>query len=130
VSPSLPEILAGLLLIGGGAFCFIAGLGILRMPDVYVRMHASTKAGTLGVGLIVAAVALIDGTPGVVTKALAVVVFLIVTAPVAAHLIGRAAWRAGVPVWRSPAGGGTAAPDRATTAGKTTRGGEDAHSGL
>jgi len=99
----LAEIVAGLLLLGGGAFCLIAGLGVLRMPDVYVRMHASTKAGTLGVGLIVAAVALVYGAPGVVTKAIAVVVFLIVTAPIAAHLIGRAAWRAGVPVWRNPA---------------------------
>ena len=93
------EILAALLMLAGGAFTFIAGLGVLRMPDVYVRMHASTKAGTLGVGLIMAAIAMTAESTGVVAKALAAIAFVILTAPVAAHLIGRAAYRAGVPLW-------------------------------
>lgn len=92
------EIVTGVLIIVGGGFCAIAAIGILRMPDIYIRMHAATKAGTLGAGLILAAVAVHFGG-GVVLKSLAAIVFLIVTAPVAAHLLGRAAYRSGVPLW-------------------------------
>ncbi|MBB4285092.1 monovalent cation/H(+) antiporter subunit G [Roseospira goensis] len=95
----LSEWIAAALVLLGGAFCLVAAIGVVRMPDVYTRMHASTKAGTLGVGLL--AVALAVGSPvGTVTvKAIAVVVFLIATAPIGAHLIGRAAYRSGVPFW-------------------------------
>ncbi len=89
-----------LLLIAGGVFAFAAGLGLVRMPDVYVRMHASTKAGTLGTGLILVGVAVYFGDMGVAARAAAVAVFLMLTAPVGAHLIGRAAYRAGVPLWK------------------------------
>jgi multicomponent Na+:H+ antiporter subunit G len=41
------DVVAGILCLAGGAFAFIAGLGVLRLPDVLTRMHASTKAGTL-----------------------------------------------------------------------------------
>ena len=52
----IAEYIMAALLILGGFFCFVAGLGVLRLPDVLIRMHASTKAGTLGAGLILAAV--------------------------------------------------------------------------
>lgn len=91
--------LVALLVLLGGAFVFIAGLGILRMPDLMIRMHASTKAGTLGVGLILLAVAIGFDSLDVATRAIAAIVFLLLTAPVAAHMIGRAAYRAGVPLW-------------------------------
>ena len=87
------------LLVGGGLFAAIAGLGLLRMPDVYIRMHAATKAGTLGAGLILAAVAVHFAEAGITVRALAAIAFLMITAPVAAHLIGRAAYRTGVPLW-------------------------------
>lgn len=92
------ELLVALLVVGGGFFCFAAGLGVLRLPDLLVRMHASTKAGTLGSGLILTAVAFafLEGT--VTARAVAAIVFLLLTAPVAAHLIGRAAFRTGVPM--------------------------------
>jgi len=92
------EWTAAVLVLLGGAFSLIAAIGVVRMPDVYTRMHASTKAGTLGVGLLAVALAVVSAEAMVTLKALAVVVFLIGTAPIGAHLIGRAAWRAGVPL--------------------------------
>ncbi|MGB0964579.1 MAG: monovalent cation/H(+) antiporter subunit G [Litorivicinus sp.] len=92
------DFLAGLILLAGGAFCLIAALGVVRMPDVYIRMHASTKAGTLGVGLIGVATALLVAESGFVLKALVVVAFMILTAPIGAHLLGRAAFKAGTPM--------------------------------
>jgi multicomponent Na+:H+ antiporter subunit G len=93
------DLLVALLLALGGGFAAIAGLGLLRLPDVLIRMHASTKAGTLGVGLIVIAVAVSKGDLLVTTKAVLIILFLLLTAPVAAHLIGRAAYRTGTPLW-------------------------------
>jgi len=93
------EILAGLSVLIGAFFVFVAAVGIIRMPDVYVRMHAATKTGTLGSGLMLVGVALQSGEADVVTRALAAVLFLIATAPVAAHLLGRAAYISGVPTW-------------------------------
>lgn len=95
----MTELLISLLLIAGGGFAAVAGLGLLRLPDVLIRMHASTKAGTLGVGLIVIAVAVHKGDLLVTSKAALIIIFLLLTAPVAAHLIGRAAYRSGAPLW-------------------------------
>lgn len=84
------DIIAGILVLLGGGFAFIASLGILRLPDVLTRMHASTKAGTLGSSLILAAVAVQFGDVSVIVKCVAAVVFLMLTAPLAAHMLGRA----------------------------------------
>ena len=94
------EILTAIFVIAGALFAFAAALGVLRLPDVLIRMHASTKAGTLGCGLILVAVAVHFGETGVVARSIAAIVFLLVTAPVAAHMIGRAAYRTGVPLWK------------------------------
>ena len=94
------EIMTSLLIVAGGFFALAAGLGVLRLPDVLIRMHASTKAGTLGCGLILVAVAVHFSEIGIVARALAAIVFLLLTAPVAAHMIGRAAYRTGVPLWK------------------------------
>ena len=93
-------IMAAMILLGG-FFCFVAGLGILRLPDVLIRMHASTKAGTLGAGLILGAVAVYFGDIATITRAVAAILFLLLTAPVAAHMIGRAAFKVGVPLWQT-----------------------------
>jgi multicomponent Na+:H+ antiporter subunit G len=87
--------LTALLIIAGSGFMLIAGLGVLRMPDLLMRMHAATKAGTLGAGLLLLAVALAYADPGVTVRALATIAFLFLTAPVAAHVIGRAAYNSG-----------------------------------
>lgn len=92
-------ILVATLLLLGSLFVLAAGLGIFRMPDVLIRMHASTKAGTLGAGLILGAVAVHFGDLTTVSIAGLTILFLLVTAPVAAHMIGRAAYRTGVPLW-------------------------------
>ncbi len=95
---SVADWIAAVLLIGGGFFAFIAALGVVRMQDVYIRMHASTKAGTLGVGMIAAAVAMTASGEGVV-KEVAIILFLLFTAPIGAHLIARAAFQSRVPVF-------------------------------
>jgi multicomponent Na+:H+ antiporter subunit G len=95
------ELVIAALVLLGGFFCLVAGLGILRLPDVLMRMHASTKAGTLGSGLILVAVAVYFGDLATITRAVAAILFLLITAPVAAHMIGRAAFRVGVPLWKT-----------------------------
>ena len=95
------EIIMVVLILLGGFFCCVAGLGVLRLPDVLIRMHASTKAGTLGSGLILAAVAIYFADTATITRAVATILFLLITAPVAAHMIGRAAFKVGVPMWKT-----------------------------
>ena len=91
----MSEVVVSVLIVLGGFFAFAAALGVFRLPDVLVRIHASTKAGTLGCGLMLAAAALYFGDVGVAARAVVGVFFLILTAPVGAHMIGRAAYRAG-----------------------------------
>ena len=94
------EVIAGILLISGGFFVLIASVGILRLPDILMRMHASTKAGTLGAGLILLSVAFTYGEIGIISRALATIIFILMTAPVAAHAIGRAAYKSGFEFWK------------------------------
>lgn len=81
----------GILALLGGFFCLIASAGLIKLPDVFTRMHASTKAGTLGAALALLASALYFAQTTVSIKALIGVFFIMLTAPIAAHLIGRAA---------------------------------------
>lgn len=80
-------------LITGAVLILIASLGIFRMPDLYLRMHASAKAGTLGAGLVLGGAVLFFGDWWVAFELLMAILFLILTAPVAFHLLGRAAYR-------------------------------------
>lgn len=105
------DILAGLCLLAGGAFALVAGVGLVRLPEVFTRMHASTKAGTLGVSLIAAALALTTADVAVASKAVGCAVFLLATGPIGAHLIGRAAAGRN-PVVRRGAAAREAAPPR------------------
>jgi multicomponent Na+:H+ antiporter subunit G len=86
---------AGAFIIIGATFSLIAAVGILRLPDLYTRMHAASKAGTVGSGLLLLAIALVAFDVAVILRALAGVLFLLLTAPVAAHLLARAAYSAG-----------------------------------
>lgn len=83
----------------GLVFSLVAAVGIVRMPDLFTRMQASAKAGTLGVGCMIIAVATYYGDADIVTRALMIVLFLFLTAPIGAHVIARAGYRAGVPLW-------------------------------
>ena len=88
-------MIANLLLLLGSLFVLVAALGVLRLPDLLMRMHAATKAGTLGAGLLLVAVAVAAPETSVMARALATFVFLLLTAPIAAHLIARAAYHTG-----------------------------------
>jgi multicomponent Na+:H+ antiporter subunit G len=88
-----------LLITIGSIFILLAGVGLVRMPDLFLRMSASTKAATLGVGTTLLGVAVYFGDFATFIRAGAIIVFLLLTAPVAAHLIGRAAYQDGVPLW-------------------------------
>ena len=91
----MSEVVASVLVLFGGAFMLVAALGVVRMPDLPMRMHAATKAGTLGAGLVLLAVAVVYADVGVTVRALATIAFLFLTAPVSAHVIGRAAAASG-----------------------------------
>lgn len=84
----------------GTVFVLLAALGVVRMPDLYLRISVTTKAATLGIGLILLAVALYFRELAISSRVLAIILFLILTAPVAAHLIGRASYFIGVPLWK------------------------------
>ena len=90
------EVLSDALLLGGVALAVVAGIGLLRFPDVFSRMHAATKPATLGLLMVAIGAALVMEDGGNRTKLLLVAAFQFVTAPVAAHMIGRAAYRAGI----------------------------------
>lgn len=88
------EVVTGILALLAGGFALVAALGVLRFPDVLTRMHASSKVGSFAGALALLAAALDIGELGAVTRAVLAVLFLFLTAPIGAHLLGRAAaWR-------------------------------------
>ncbi|MCK7612744.1 monovalent cation/H(+) antiporter subunit G [Roseibium sediminicola] len=89
------EIITGLMLIIGASFALVASIGLIRLKDVYMRMHAASKAGTLGSGVMLLALAVHASDLAVVTRAIAGVVFFLLTAPISAHLLAKAAYAAG-----------------------------------
>ncbi len=92
------EVLAAVLLIGGAGVVALAALGVARLTDPFMRMHAATKAGVAGAGLLLLGTGLAFGTPGALATAFAAVAFLVLTAPLASHALGRAAYVAGAPL--------------------------------
>ena len=96
MSEILIMIVAGL----GVLFILLGGVGILRMPDTYLRLSATTKAATLGSGFMLVSAALYFNSLSVNTRVIVIILFLFLTAPVAAHLIGRASYRSGNKLWK------------------------------
>ena len=96
---ALIDLLVAVLLLIGAAFAVVAAVGLIRLPDLYTRMHAASKAGTLGSGVLLVALAIHDGTGGTASRALAGVVFFLLTAPISAHLLARAAYSVGYDLW-------------------------------
>jgi multicomponent Na+:H+ antiporter subunit G len=92
------DVLTSIAVVLGVLLGVLSAVGILRMPDVYIRLQVASKASSLGVALLMLGVAVHFGELGVTVRALLVVVFLFLTAPVAAHVIGRAAYMTGVPL--------------------------------
>ncbi len=86
---------AALLLISGALFALSAAIGLLRLPDLYTRMHAASKVGTVGSGLLLLAAGLYSQDLAILARAIAGFFFLLLTAPVSAHLLARAAHLSG-----------------------------------
>jgi multicomponent Na+:H+ antiporter subunit G len=93
------DIIIAILATLGALFVLLAGIGILRMPDTYLRMAVTTKAATLGVGLLLGAAAVYFYDLSTTTRVLAIIVFILLTAPVGAHLMGRASYIVGNKLW-------------------------------
>jgi multicomponent Na+:H+ antiporter subunit G len=96
----MQEIITTILLVTGALFMLIGGLGIVRFPDLYMRISASAKASTLGAGFALLALAVHFNELGITMRAIATIVFLAITGPVAAHLISRAAYFVGIAPWK------------------------------
>ena len=90
------DVLTGVFLILGGFLSLAAGVGLIRFPDAIARMHATTKPQILGVIFILMAIALQDRRWTTVLILLAIIVFQMLTAPISAHMVGRAGYRTGV----------------------------------
>jgi multicomponent Na+:H+ antiporter subunit G len=88
-------IAAGLILLGA-LFSVLAAVGLLRLPDVYTRLHAASKAGVVGAGLIFLAVAFASGDISIIVRSVFGVLFLLLTTPVSAHLLAKAAYSADI----------------------------------
>ncbi|WP_181350582.1 monovalent cation/H(+) antiporter subunit G [Thalassobacillus sp. CUG 92003] len=97
----LIDLLICFFLLSGTFFIFSASLGIIRFPDVYNRLHAATKSATLGVaGIMIGAFLYLFIEYDLVSgKLLLSIVFVLLTAPVSGHVIGRAAYHNGVQLW-------------------------------
>ena len=87
------------LLVAGSGLMLLSAVAMVRFPDLYARMQTSTKASTLGIACLALAAAVHFGSLVITSRAIAIAVFVFLTAPVAAHVIGRAAHMAGVELW-------------------------------
>ncbi len=96
----LQDIFSYISIFLGVVFLLIAGIGIIRLPDFYIRMSAITKAGTMGVGFIVLGISIHFNDLTIAGKSFVIVSFMLLTSPVAAHIISRAAYRQDVPFWK------------------------------
>jgi multicomponent Na+:H+ antiporter subunit G len=95
----MTDVVTAIAWLAGSAFALLAAVGVLRMPDVFTRMQASTKASTLGLGCLLIGAALQMGDFGSVIRAASIGAFVLLTTPVAGHVIARASYFAHVPLW-------------------------------
>ena len=92
---TVADVASAVCLLGGAFLAFAAGVGVLRFPDLLARMHAGTKPQVLGLALVLIGLALRLRSGGAVWALVLVAVFQMLTAPVAAHMVGRAGYRTG-----------------------------------
>lgn len=93
------EIIGYIFIVVGLAFDIFGCIGLIRLPDVYNRLQATTKCVTLGTCSILLGTIIIKGFTGTGIKAFLCIIFLLLTAPVAAHALARGAHMAGVKLW-------------------------------
>lgn len=97
----MTDAVSGALLYAGLLFVLAGVIGILRLPDFYARLHATSKCDTLGLALMAAGVAMRTGPTLITVKVLLVVAFVAVVNTTVAHALGRAAYRSGLAPWTS-----------------------------
>jgi multicomponent Na+:H+ antiporter subunit G len=111
--------IAGMVLVWTGtALILLAAAGLLRMPDLYLRISAVGKGSSLGVSVLLAGAALLLRDEGATLRVLLIAAFVLLTTPVAAHIIGRAGYRSGVKLWK-----GSIVDEYAEAAGEERGGG-------
>jgi len=119
----LADIASWVLIVAGGAISLIGAVGLLRLPDVYARMHGAGMIETMGAGLILVGLMIQAGASLVTIKLILIVVFLFFTNPATTHALARAALNAGVGPKGVPAGDRIPepmplSPDEAAEAGR------------
>ena len=95
----MTDVVIAIVWLSGSAFALLAAIGVLRMPDVFTRMQASTKASTLGLGCLLVGAALHIGDFGSLIRVASIGAFVFLTTPVAGHVIARASYIAEIPLW-------------------------------
>lgn len=90
------RILVAVGVVTGSMFGLLAALGLVRFPDLYTRLHAASKAGVVGAGFILLALALASLDAAVILRSIIAILFLLLTAPISAHLLARAGYMTGV----------------------------------
>jgi len=95
----MSDVVGYILIALGILFNIFGCVGLVRFPDVYNRLQASTKCVTLGTVLLLVGVAIANGTGAMAAKAIICAVFVFVTLPTAAHAIAKGAYASGVPLW-------------------------------
>ncbi len=96
----MTDIIVGAFSFLGAIFILLACIGLIRMPDAYLRISVTTKAATLGIGLLLLAAAIHFQDFAITTKVMAIILFILLTAPVSGHLIGRTSYFSGVKLWK------------------------------
>lgn len=92
--------LTGVLALMGATLVLLAAIGIVRMPDLFTRMQAATKASTLGLGCLLAAGAVALADVSAIMRLISIGAFIMLTSPVSNHVIARAAYLTKVPLWK------------------------------
>lgn len=94
------ETISNVLMLTGTTFLLLAAVGVVRMPDLFMRMQSASKASTLGIACVLLALAFHFPGVSVNIRVVGTITFFFLTAPITAHLIGRASYFVGVPVWK------------------------------
>lgn len=94
------DVASWVLLVSGGLFIIFGGVGLLRLPDFYTRMHAASVTDSMGTGLVLAGLAIQGGFTLVTVKLILIFMFMFFTTPTATHALARTAQSAGVVPWR------------------------------
>ena len=95
----LHDIFSIFLIIMGTALMFVSAIGIIRLPDFYLRMSAITKAATLGLFLLLIGLAIYFNSLGLTIKSVVIIIFILLTNPAGAHAIARAAYMKDTKLW-------------------------------